>query len=92
MKETRYFYVPDAARQSELPEEEAGHALRVLRLKAGDEMFLMDGVGTFFRAEVTVAAGKHCMYEIKDRFPHVARPYPSGQCTDENDGTHGVDG
>ena len=69
MKETRYFYVPDAARQSELPEEEAGHALRVLRLKAGDEMFLMDGVGTFFRAEVTVAAGKHCMYEIKDRFP-----------------------
>ena len=32
MKEARYFYVPDAALGSELPEEEAQHALRVLRL------------------------------------------------------------
>ena len=38
MKEERYFYVPDAASQTELPSEEAMHALRVLRLKGGDEM------------------------------------------------------
>lgn len=43
MKEVRYFYVPDAANQVELPAEEATHALRVLRLKGGDEIFLMDG-------------------------------------------------
>lgn len=43
MKEVRYFYVPDAANQVELPMEEATHALRVLRLKGGDEIFLMDG-------------------------------------------------
>jgi hypothetical protein len=30
MKEVRYFYVPDAANQVELPAEEATHALRVL--------------------------------------------------------------
>ena len=43
MKEVRFFYVPDAINQTELPEEEAMHALRVLRLKSGDEMMLMDG-------------------------------------------------
>lgn len=69
MKETRYFYVPDAANAGELPMEEAMHALRVLRLKSGDEMFLMDGVGSFYRAEVTIAATKRCMYEIKETLP-----------------------
>lgn len=73
MKESRYFYVPDAARQSELPAEEAMHALRVLRLKSGDEMFLMDGNGTFYLAEVTIAATKHCMYEIKEILPQTRK-------------------
>lgn len=61
--------MPDAPSQSELPMEESMHALRVLRLKSGDEMFLMDGKGVFYRAEVTIAATKHCMYEIKEVLP-----------------------
>ncbi len=69
MKESRYFYVPDAASQTELPIEEAMHALRVLRLKTGDEMFLMDGQGAFYRTIVTLAATKRCMYEIQEVFP-----------------------
>ena len=52
MKETRYFYVPDAAIQQQLPEEEAQHAIRVLRMKEGDEMMLMDGKGAFYRAVI----------------------------------------
>ncbi|MBQ6653841.1 MAG: 16S rRNA (uracil(1498)-N(3))-methyltransferase [Prevotella sp.] len=52
MKEMRFFYVPDAALQTELPKDEAMHALRVLRLRSGDEIYLMDGDGTFFRAEI----------------------------------------
>ena len=32
-------------------------------------MFLMDGVGNFFRAEVTLAATKRCMYEVKEVMP-----------------------
>ena len=56
MKEARYFYVPDAATSSELPEDEATHAIRVLRLQAGDEIFLMDGCGHFYTAKVTVAS------------------------------------
>ena len=69
MKEVRYFYVPEAATQVELPAEEATHALRVLRLKGGDEIFLMDGEGSFYRAEVTATSSKRCLYEIKEAMP-----------------------
>ncbi len=69
MKEVRFFYVPDAANLTELPLDEALHALRVLRLKSGDEMYLMDGCGTFYRAEVSIAATKRCVYEIKETLP-----------------------
>lgn len=64
MKEERFFYVPDAASQLELPEEEAKHAIRVLRLREGDEMFLQDGTGTFYHATVSLANNKHCYYTI----------------------------
>lgn len=70
MKEARYFYVPDAANAGELPEEEAKHAVRVLRLQSGDHMFLVDGIGGLFEAEVSVASGKHCLYNIINRLPY----------------------
>ena len=69
MKETRFFYVPDAARQTELPIDEAMHAMRVLRLKGGDEIFLMDGVGNYYRAQITIPATHHCYYEILETLP-----------------------
>lgn len=69
MKEVRFFFVPDAENQTELPSEEAMHAMRVLRLKGDDEMMLMDGEGNFFRAEVTIAATHHCYYHIIEKMP-----------------------
>ena len=69
MKEARYFYVPDAALQTELPPDECAHAIRVLRLKVGDELFLMDGVGNYYRAQVTSASSHHCGYEILETLP-----------------------
>ena len=69
MKEVRFFFVPDAENQTELPSEEAMHAMRVLRIKGGDEMMLMDGEGNFFRAEVTIAATHHCYYHIIEKMP-----------------------
>ncbi|MBR1469357.1 MAG: 16S rRNA (uracil(1498)-N(3))-methyltransferase [Prevotella sp.] len=69
MKEARYFYVPDAASQSELSPDEAVHAIRVLRLKTSDELFLMDGEGSFFRAEVSEVNSKHCFYAIQEPLP-----------------------
>lgn len=69
MKEVRYFFVPNAVEAGELPADEATHALRVLRLQAGDEIFLMDGEGTFYRAEVSVATNKRCLYDIQEAMP-----------------------
>ena len=69
MKEARYFYVPQAHVESQLPSEEATHALRVLRLQPGDEIFLIDGEGTFHLARVTIASSKHCAYEILESMP-----------------------
>ena len=64
MKETRYFYVPDAASTNELPAEEAAHASRVLRLENGDEVFLIDGTGCFFKAQLTLVTKSRCLYDI----------------------------
>ena len=69
MKEVRYFYVPDAAQQTELPPDECVHAVRVLRLTIGDELFLMDGVGNYYRAQVTSTSSHHCGYEILETLP-----------------------
>ena len=69
MKETRFFFVPDAANRTELPEDEAKHATRVLRLTEGDELLLMDGEGSYFRAEITAASNHRCMYKILEVMP-----------------------
>ncbi len=71
MKETRYFYVPEAASVRELPADETSHAVRVLRLAVGDDMMLMDGAGCFYRATVTMASNHHCMYEIQETLPQA---------------------
>jgi len=54
------FHVPGVNSSSEhveLPEEEAEHLARVLRLGVGDEVEIFDGAGTLWRAEV-VQVGK----------------------------------
>lgn len=69
MKEERYFYVPNAPESKELPEEEATHAVRVLRLGEGDSIWLMDGIGNFYRADVGIVTKKRCLYNIAETLP-----------------------
>lgn len=57
------FYVPDIADNWELSEEEATHALRVLRLNAGSGLEITDGKGMLYNAKVASVAGKHCYIE-----------------------------
>ena len=64
MKEERFFYVPNATDVDRLPQEEAAHATRVLRLKEGDSIFLIDGEGGIHQAVVTIATNKQCQYKI----------------------------
>lgn len=63
------FYTPDIQTHPELPEEEAQHCIRVLRLNAGDEITLTDGKGNFYRAEITAATNKRCLVKVMETMP-----------------------
>lgn len=60
------FYAPDITNSWELPEEEAAHCLRVLRLGVGSELDITDGKGCFYKAVISSIAGKHCYVEAKE--------------------------
>lgn len=63
------FYTPDIVTSCEMPEEEAGHCLRVLRLTTGDEVTLTDGKGNFYKAVISVATKKRCQLKIVETIP-----------------------
>lgn len=76
-------FAPDltpAAATYQLPEEESKHAVRVLRLAAGDDVALLDGCGGLYRAEIVEANPKRCQLRIgqhthvppRSYFTHVA--------------------
>ncbi len=58
------FYTPDILTTHELPDEEAAHCLRVLRLATGDKITLTDGKGHFYEAEITAHTTKKCEVNI----------------------------
>ena len=66
------FYTPEIAVNLELPEEEAGHCIRVLRLTEGDEILLTDGKGFFFKAAISRAHPKHCEVNILEQWEQPA--------------------
>lgn len=66
------FYTPEIAVNPELPEEEAGHCIRVLRLTEGDEILLTDGKGSFFKAAISRAHPKHCEVNILEQWEQPA--------------------
>ena len=74
-----FFYTPDILQTNELPELEAQHCVRVLRLKEGDTIRLTDGKGHFYDAVITLANLKHCKVEITKTIPEV----PSWNCNIE---------
>lgn len=61
------FYTPDIDTCPELPEEETGHCLRVLRLGVGDEVMLTDGKGFFYKAVISAATGKRCQVKVVEK-------------------------
>lgn len=58
------FYAPDIAETLTLPEEESGHCVRVLRLKEGDIIEVVDGGGNCHECRITLAHHKRCAVEI----------------------------
>ena len=61
------FYAPNIYTTLELPEDEAAHCLRVLRLGVGAELDVTDGKGNFYKTVISSIAGKHCYLEIVEK-------------------------
>jgi 16S rRNA (uracil1498-N3)-methyltransferase len=59
----------------ELSEEEAKHALVVLRLKSGDEIRILDGNGGVYRAVLTQVDKKKCVFAILEEFQAPLKPF-----------------
>ncbi|MFV0290148.1 MAG: 16S rRNA (uracil(1498)-N(3))-methyltransferase [Mangrovibacterium sp.] len=59
------FYTPDISGLTyTLSEEESKHAVKVLRMKAGDRLQLIDGKGGFYEAIISDAQFKRCTMEV----------------------------
>lgn len=69
------FYAPEILDNSELPEEESGHAIRVLRHQEGDEIEVVDGKGFWYHCKIILAHPKHCQVEILSRKEDNHWPY-----------------
>ncbi|MDR1119402.1 MAG: 16S rRNA (uracil(1498)-N(3))-methyltransferase [Dysgonamonadaceae bacterium] len=67
------FYTPAIQESAILPEEEAKHCLRVLRLTVGAEVLLTDGAGFFYKAVLLQENVKHCFVEIRET---ISAPLP----------------
>lgn len=61
------FYVPDIESSLSLPEEEARHCVKVLRLAEGDRVEVVDGVGNLFICRLDDAGLKHCSVSIEKK-------------------------
>ena len=60
------FYIESPAENiARLPADEAKHAAKVLRLRAGDEVCAMDGAGGRWRGELTDGLNRRGILEIK---------------------------
>lgn len=69
------FYAPDILSDPTLPEEDSGHAVRVLRHTEGDEVVCVDGRGVFYHCHITSAHPKHCSIAIDSTEEETHWPY-----------------
>ena len=61
------FYTPQISDSKVLlNEEESKHCINVLRLRVNDEIFLVDGVGGFYKAQIVTDHSKKCEVQITE--------------------------
>ncbi len=84
IKADKLFFTPSFDGKSTsftLPEEESQHAVKVLRMQAGETIHLIDGRGGLFEAEITHPHHKRCEvkiihsefeYEKREAYLHIA--------------------
>ncbi len=62
----RVFYQPTIEKHPFLSMDDSKHAIKVLRLKRGDKIEIVDGKGKYFEAEIVDPDTKKCHVEIID--------------------------
>ncbi len=68
------FFAPDfSAEQPFLPEEEARHALKVLRLDVGDTVHVTDGRGNLYAGTIAGAEAKKCRLVVLRHEPESGK-------------------
>ena len=65
----------------ELPEDEARHAIKVLRARVGDSFQLIDGIGGSADAEIVKVGQRNCVVEVSEILQTQA-PSPEGMVVD----------
>lgn len=62
------FYLPGATEgEVQLTAEESAHCVRVLRMKAGDEVLFTDGMGWFYEGVLSRADARSCIADLTTR-------------------------
>jgi 16S rRNA (uracil1498-N3)-methyltransferase len=69
------FYQPDLSTNPFLDESESRHAVKVLRLGAGDRLRVADGRGGWYEAEITRPDARRCALRILSRTVTEQRPF-----------------
>ena len=71
----RLFYSPNIEIDKALNEDESRHAIKVLRLKEGDKIEVLDGNGSAYIAEISSANPKRCELSILNKTKHNRKSY-----------------
>ncbi|MDE6497346.1 MAG: 16S rRNA (uracil(1498)-N(3))-methyltransferase [Muribaculaceae bacterium] len=59
------FYAPDIATTAVLPETDSQHCVRVLRMREGDEVQVVDGAGRRYHCTIALAHSKHTALRVE---------------------------
>lgn len=59
------FYAPHIATDPTLPESDSQHCVRVLRMREGDEVQVVDGAGRRYHCRIAIAHNKHTLLAVE---------------------------
>ena len=70
------FYCPELLNNTSfLSKEESIHCFKVLRKKSGDHIYLIDGIGGFYEAKITIASQKKVIFNVIKKWNQAKNPY-----------------
>lgn len=67
--------ISNSTKQFSFPKEESKHIVKVLRKKAGDELYITNGQGWLFEAQIIVDSLKQCIVTIISESFTPPKPY-----------------